>query len=356
MHKLHAEQVKKFVIDKELVKKYAPEVKIGFSAFNGSGYKAVPRLLRELGFSDHKVITKLQDLNGMFPAFGWGEQPDPGDPISADVAVREFIAEHGQEAFDQLDNLMGTDPDADRMGMIVRVPAEQQAQFGKYRLLSANDTWTLLVWYRLMKKKELGQLQDPSKHYVTFTHVTTDAIGEVAALFDVAARGEMLSEEGNEDRGQYLSGKRCWVGFTYIGDFANKMRKEGLTNEAGAEESNGFSILGGPKADNEILAPDQHVNDKDGGFAGLLMEEVACYAKEQGTTLFELLDDIYLKIGHYASANKPLPRVGSFEGAEGMTKKFDCSKKRLSGRMKLTEDKRLKKHLLCWPVCRFWVL
>ncbi len=322
MHKLHAEQVKKFIIDKKLVKEYAPEVKIGFSAFNGSGYKAVPRLLSELGFSDHKVISKLQDLDGMFPAFGFGEQPDPGDPISADVAVREFIAEHGQNAFDQLDNLIGTDPDADRMGMIVRVPEGQQAQFGKYRLLSANDTWTLLVWYRLMKKKELGQLKDPSKHYVTFTHVTTDAIGEVAAMFGVPALGEMPSEDGSEDRGQYLSGKRCWVGFTYISDFANKMRKKGLINEAGAEESNGFSILGGPKADNEILAPDQHVNDKDGGFAGLLMEEVACYAKQQGTTLFELLDDIYLKIGHYASANKPLPRVGSFEGAEGMTKKI----------------------------------
>lgn len=327
MHTLHIEQVKKFILDKELVARWASKIKVGFSAFNGAGYKAVPRILKELGFTDNKVISGLQELNGMFPAFGWGEQPDPGDPISADIAVREFIAEHGQAAFDELDNLMGTDPDADRMGMIVRVPKEQQAQFGKYRLLSANDAWTLLTWYRLMKKEELGQLEDSSKHYVTFTHVTTDAIGEVANLFGVAARGEMLSEDGKEERGKYLQGKRCWVGFTYIGDFANKMREDGLTNEGGMEESNGYSILGGPKAKDQILADDQHVNDKDGAFAGILMEEVACYAAEKGTSLFELLDDIYLKIGHYASANKPIPRVGAFAGAEGMTKKVSLLKK-----------------------------
>ncbi|MBU1998818.1 MAG: hypothetical protein KKE64_04900, partial [Candidatus Omnitrophica bacterium] len=326
MHTLYVEQVKKFILDKELVKRQAANVKIGFSAFNGAGYKAVPRLLEELGFVNYKSISKLQELDGLFPAFGWGEQPDPGDPNSADIAVREFIAEHSQAAFDELDILIGTDPDADRMGLIVKVPQNQQYLFGKYRLLSANDAWTLLIWYRLMKKQKLGLLGHPGNHYITFSHVTTDALEATAALFGVLALGEMYDKTDTEQRGHYLNGIRSWVGFTYIADFANKMREKGLINEAGAEESNGFSILGGKIKQGEILSDGGHVNDKDGAFAGILLAEVACYAKENNTTIFELLDNIYLQAGHYATANKPLPRVGSFEGAEGITEKINLLK------------------------------
>ncbi|MDI6758650.1 MAG: hypothetical protein QMD94_03130 [Candidatus Omnitrophota bacterium] len=327
MHTLHIKQVKKFILDKKIVERQAANVKIGFSAFNGAGYKAVPRLLQELGFINRKSISKLQQLDGLFPVFGWGEQPDPGDPIAADIAVREFIAEYGQKAFDELDILIGTDPDADRMGLIVKVPENQQHLFGKYRLLSANDTWTLLIWYRLIKKQELGLLKDPGKHYITFSHVTTDALEATAGLFGVPSLGEMHDKTDIEEKGHYLNGKRSWVGFTYIADFANKMREKGLVNEAGAEESNGFSILGGRIKGGEVLADDAHVNDKDGTLAALLLAEVACYAKENNTTIFELLDNIYLRTGHYATANKPLPRVGSFEGAEGVTEKINLLKK-----------------------------
>ena len=327
MHTLHVEQVKKFILDRNVVEKQAKNLSIGFSAFNGSGNKAVPRLLNELDFINVKVIEKLQELDGLFPAFGWGEQPDPGDPISADIAVKEFIAEHGQTAFDKLDILIGTDPDADRMGLIVKVPESQQQIFGKYRLLSANDVWTLLIWYRLMKKQELGLLGDPQKHYITFSHVTTDALEQVAALFGVPSLGEMYDKTGIEERGHHLNGRRTWVGFTYIADFGQKMQVKGFINEGGAEESNGFSILGGPIKEGEVIADDAHVNDKDGTFAGILLAEIASYAKDKNTTIFELLDDIYLRIGHYATANRPLPRVGSFEGAEGITEKINLLKK-----------------------------
>lgn len=330
MHTLHAEQVKKFIIDKEVVRQNASKVKIGYSAFNGAGNRAVPRLLSELGFTDTKVITSLQEMNGMFPAFGWGEQPDPGDPISADIAVREFIKEHGREAFDALDILIGTDPDADRAGIIVKVPEAQQKYFGKYKLLSANDAWTLLLWYRIQRLAELsgGKLPDADKKYITFSHVTTDALEKVGELFGVRSLGEMRNKKG-EEAGGYLNGRRSWVGFSLIAEFCQKAREKGLTNLGGAEESNGFSILGGPAKKNEVLADDGHVNDKDGAFAALLLAEVAAYAKSMNTTLFELLDNIYLnpKVGYFATANKPMPRVGAFKGAEGVTKKINLLKK-----------------------------
>lgn len=331
MHTLHAEQVKKFIIDKEVIEKYGPKLKIGYAAFNGAGNKAVPRLLDEMGFDNVQVIDSLQELDGMYPAFGWGEQPDPGDPRAAEIAVEEFVKQYGQEAFDKLDFLIGTDPDADRAGFIVKIPKEQQEKFGldeDYMLLTANDAWTLLLWYRLKREQELngGILPQADKKYITLSHVTTDALPAVAELFGVRALGVLENEEGKEVGG-YLNGRRTWVGFSDIADYVKQAREEGLINVGGFEESNGFSILGGPVSEGEVLSENGHVNDKDGTFAALLMAEVAAYAKSQGKTLYELLNQVYEKIGVYATANRPLPRVGEFEGAEGISKKIKLLKK-----------------------------
>ncbi len=315
MHTLHVEQVKKLILDKEAITREGRNVNIGFAAFNGAGRKAVPRLLDETDFDNVKVVSKLQELDGLFPAFKYGEQPDPGDPIAGEIAVNEFIKEHGQEAFDELDLLVGTDPDSDRMGAVLKVPESQQAQFGKYRLISANDAWTLLTWYRLMKKKEMGLLENPENHLVVTTHATSDAIAEVAEQeFGVGSYGRMLDMNKKEDRGDYLNGQRTWVGFTYVSEAFEEILKMGKVAEGGYEESNGMSLHG-------------HTNDKDGTLAAILFAEMAAYAKSEGTTLFEMLDEIYLKIGHFGTANKPLPRVGSFEGAAGVSEKINILKK-----------------------------
>jgi len=323
LHGQFVQQVGKFILEKQTVYDYAPKVEVGFAAFNGAGCKAVPRILDGLGFQNVTAVSSLQRLDGEFPAFGWGEQPDPGDPIAAEIAVREFIAEHGRAKFDKLDILIGTDPDADRAGIIVKVPDVQQGFFGEYRLLSANDAWTLLVWYRLQRLAERNNGRVPAGRYVTVSHVTSDAIERVALKFGVPALGQMLDQKGNP-AGHYLNGRRTWVGFGYIAEFVATKRNEGWVNLAGAEESNGFSILGGPIEAKGGLGAEGHVNDKDGTFAAMLLSEVAAFAKKQGTTLFQLLDSIYLdpEVGYYATANKPLPRVGSFEGAPGVTKKI----------------------------------
>jgi phosphoglucomutase len=338
MHRLHAEQVKKFIIDKPLVKGNAKDVRIGFAAYNGAGNETVPRLFNELGFTQFKAVTALQELDGMFPVFGWGEQPDPGDPIAGERAVGKFIEEYGQKEFDDLDLLVGTDPDADRMGATVKVPAEQQKYFGAYKLLPANDAWTVLLWYRFMRIAEAngGTMPDVDRQYITFSHVTTDALEEVGRFFHVRSLGEMLNKpkkkgEAPAPVGGYLNGRRSWVGFSFIAAFADKLREDGYINQGGLEESNGFSILGGKVSPGEVLAPDGHVNDKDGGFAAVLLAEAAVYAKTNkeapAKSIFEMLDYIYKKIGYYATANKPMPRIGSFKGAEGISKKINLLKK-----------------------------
>jgi phosphoglucomutase len=309
MHSLHVGQTKKFILNTKAVEGFGDKVKIGYAAFNGAGFKAVPRLLSETGFTNFKVIPKLQELDGTFPAWKFGEQPDPGDPISADIAVKEFIGEYGQKDFDDLDILIGTDPDADRMGLIVKVPEDQQEFFGKYRLLSANDAWTLLLWYRLTMKQQMGLLENPADHTVTFSHVTTDAIEAVAREFGIDPVGKMLDVTGVIDRGNYLSGRRTWVGFTYLAEMLEDMEQAGKFVEMLAEESNGVSVQG-------------HTKEKDGTLAAVLLAEIAAYAKSQKTSIFELLDKVYAQIGHYATANKPLPRVGSFEKAAGISEKI----------------------------------
>ncbi len=314
MHSLHVAQVKKFILNSEAVAQHAKDVRIGFAAYNGAGFKAVPRLLSETGFTNVQVIGKLQKLDGTFPAWKFGEQPDPGDPISADIAAREFIEEHGQQDFDDLDILIGTDPDADRMGITVKVPEAQQHLFGKYRLLSANDAWTLLLWYRLMMKQQMGLLKDPSKHTVVFSHVTTDALEAVAHEFGIEPYGNMMDMTGKEPRGDYLNGRRVWTGFTYSAEALEEMEQVGRFVEGLFEESNGVSSQG-------------HTKEKDGTFAAVLLAEIAAYAKSKNTTLFELLDQIYERIGHYATANKPLPRVGSFEKAAGISEKIKLIEK-----------------------------
>ncbi|MDP8212663.1 MAG: hypothetical protein P9X22_05140, partial [Candidatus Zapsychrus exili] len=312
MHTLHVNQVKKFLVDETLIEEWGNKIQIGYSAYNGAGFKAVPRLLKEIGFTNYKAITALQKLDGLFPAFGWGEQPDPGDPLAGKAAVREFIEEYGQDAFDALDILLGTDPDADRTGIEVKVPVNQQKYFGKSRLLSANDAWTLLLWYQLKRGSELGKV-DLNKTKVAISHVTTDAIAEIAKTFGVDALGRMKDKTGKVDRGNYLTNSRTWVGFTYLAEIMEEAMKDGIRVYS-FEESNGFSVTG-------------HTFEKDGTLASVLLAEVAAYAESQGTTMFELLDGIYRQIGHYATANKALPRIGSFEGAAGVSDKIQIIEK-----------------------------
>jgi phosphomannomutase len=113
-------------------------------------------------------------------------------------------------------------------------------------------------------------------------------------------------------------------------------------NVAAMEQSNGFSILGGPPPDESSLGTGGHVRDKDGTFAALLVAEIAAWAKEQGTSLFELLNerisldpDIGLWITHY----EPDPLIGEYPGIEGDRKKLNI----LGKALKCYEDARAGK-------------
>jgi phosphomannomutase len=103
-------------------------------------------------------------------------------------------------------------------------------------------------------------------------------------------------------------------------------------NVAAMEQSNGFSILGGRPPDSRSLGVGGHVRDKDGTMAALLIAEIAAWAKQQGTTLFELIDKhIYLDpdIGLFVNHYEPDPIDGEYPGIEGDRKKMDILRRAL---------------------------
>ena len=366
MHSQHIAHMRRFVLrDDERDETVASELKIVYSAFNGAGRRAVPRLLGELGFDTIYRIKSLDSLNGLFPAFkstpGEEQQPDPGDSRAAIIALRELERERAKPPADwdayipweDADLLLATDPDADRSAVIVKPPAGlASALEGKRRpgmlryseqhvLVPADDMWTLILWYRA----RFGGIQDPARSFIALSHTTTDMIARLA------------EREG-------LGYLKTWVGFGWLsagvahawkggalpqivdgrpvgekGDgartkchqifFETTAMSPGRTfNAATLEQSNGFSILGGPPAgfpDNDrALGTGGHVRDKDGTFATLLTAEVAAYAKEQGTDLMSLLaKHVYADpdVGLFVNYYEPDPFDGEYPGLAGDSKK-----------------------------------
>jgi len=328
------------VLRPEMVRDAKSPLNVGYSAFNGSGRKAVPRLLCEVGIRNLHRISRLDPLDGMFPAFrsdpGREQQPDPGDARAAEIAVKEFQGEYPSAEWEKLDILLGTDPDADRCGIIVKVPPEERSFYGgrDWFLLPADDAWTLLLWYRLQWEVEkFGRVQDADKKFIVYSHTTTDALGRVARKFGLGyvktwvgfaqlATGTQAVWNGEQlprlVEGRASAGDKKCSPFLYTHEGMDQGRRS--INIGAFEQSNGFSLLGGPPPDASSLGAGGHVRDKDGAFAALLIAEVAQYAREQGTSLIGLLNDfIYTDpdIGLFVSYYEPDPLDGEYPGLKG---------------------------------------
>jgi len=342
MHERHVNHVMSFLLRPDMIKNQSDPLNIAFCAYNGAGRKAVPAILEGIGFGKPTIIKSMDALNGLFPAFcsepGREQQPDPGDYRAADIAVEAFEKEYPGR-FKDVDIMIGTDPDADRCGVIVKVPEDQKELYGgkDYTLLPADDAWCLVLWYRLKYEIEkYGHIKDAGKKFIAQSHTTSDAIVRLALKHGLGV-------------------VRTWVGFAMLAAGVRKfwdqedvpplkhgrldenadkcdpvimetldMSKERSINMAAMEQSNGFSMLGGPPPDTFSLGEGGHVRDKDGTFAALLMAEIAAFAKENGTSLIEILDkEIFLDpdIGLIVNYYEPAPMDGEYEGLAGTTKK-----------------------------------
>jgi phosphoglucomutase len=269
------------------------ELKVIFSPIHGTGGVISVPLLREIGFNV-LTVPEQDRQDGLFPTV---KSPNPENAEALSMAMELARKENA-------DLVIGTDPDCDRMGVAVRNRA------GELVLLTGNQIGSLLTYYRSRTFKQLGILNDQNKQHgvIIKTLVTTDLQKAIA------------QSEG-------LHCVETLTGFKYIGAKLRKyeealpdsIRKSyrGLSEEESRKarlEHSYFFVFGGEESYGYSGA--DFVRDKDANAATLMFAEVAAYAKSQGLTLDELLDQVYLQYGYYLEQSGSLV----FEGAEGADK------------------------------------
>ena len=250
-------------------------------------------MLRDFGF---EVLTvPEQDIqDGRFPTV---ESPNPENARRLKMAI-DLAEKSGAEI------VIGTDPDADRMGVAVRDAA------GKMVLLTGNQIGSLMAWYRLKTCFELGWLTNAnrSRAVLVKTFVTTELQHAIADGFGVGIVDTLTGFK-------YIAGKLRKYEDAIPADKKGDYRS--LTEEqtrALRLEYSRFFVFGGEESYG-YLGSDS-VRDKDANGATLMFAEVAAYAKSVGKTLPELLDDIYTEYGYYLEIGKSLV----MEGADGAAK------------------------------------
>jgi phosphoglucomutase len=292
LDEMYKSRLRTLVLRPEVVANQAG-VKIVFTAIHGTGAIISVPVLREFGFGV-RTVEEQDQADGSFQTV---KSPNPENVDALAMAIAQAEAEGA-------DLVIGTDPDADRMGVAFR------DRTGKMQLLNGNQIGSLLAFYRIKTLKEQGVLTEQNKvrAVVVKTVVTTDLQKSIA------------EREG-------INCVETLTGFKYIGAKLGKyelalpeeVRKvyrslsELETRSARLQDSH-FYVFGGEESYG--YSGSDFVRDKDGNGSAIMFAEVAAYAKSEGKTLDQLLDGIYLEYGCHLETNRSL----SFEGAEGAEK------------------------------------
>lgn len=233
--------------------------RILYTPLHGAGAVPVRQVLTEAGFA----VSVVREQEQPDPEFSTVKSPNPEEPAVFDLALQQAVRE-------QPDVIMATDPDADRLGVMVRDGG------GEYRLLTGNQIGALLVDYLLASKQAAGTL--PANGAVIKTIATTNLVAPLCR-----EHGVKLLE--------------THVGFKFIGDKIREFEETGShTFLFGLEESYGY--LGAT-----------FVRDKDAVMAALLVAEAAAYHKGRGDTLYAALERLWQRCGCFVEAqhNVTLP-------------------------------------------------
>ena len=291
MDTLYVTRLKTLLLKPSLLE--GASTKIVFTNLHGTGGHINVPMLRDFGF---EVLTvPEQDIqDGRFPTV---ESPNPENSPALKMAID--LAEQSDAEI-----VIGTDPDADRMGVAVRDAA------GKMVLLTGNQIGSLMAWYRLKTCFELGWLTNANRNRAVLvkTYVTTELQHAIADGFGVGIVDTLTGFK-------YIAGKLRKYENAIPADKRGDYRSltEAQTRALRLEYSR-FFVFGGEESYG-YLGSDA-VRDKDANGAALMFAEVAAYAKSVGKTLPELMDNIYTEYGYYLEIGKSLV----MEGADGAAK------------------------------------
>lgn len=259
--------LKTLSIQPDLVKQVADSFKIVYTPLHGTGNKPVRRILEETGFK-HVLVVKEQEQPD--PDFSTVKSPNPEEKSAFALAIQLAQAEN-------VDLIIGSDPDCDRVGVVVRDAS------GNFVVLTGNQTGCLLLEYILSQKQQKGEL--PDNGFAVKTIVTTELSRAIARNYGV----ELVE---------------VLTGFKFIGEKIKELDEFGDRKYLfGFEESYGY--LAGTFA-----------RDKDGVVASMLIAEMAAYYRTRNMTLYDGLIEIFEKYGY------SLEGITSFTlaGKEGIEK------------------------------------
>jgi len=246
-------------------------LKIVFTPIHGTGITLVPEVLRRMGFENVTVVQEQATPDGNFPTVVY-PNPEEAEAMSLGLKkAREIDA----------DLVMATDPDADRVGIAVKNDK------GEFQLLNGNQTGSLLVYYLLEQWKNRGKLN--GRQFVVKTIVTTDLIQKIADGYNVKCYETLTGFKFIAALIRELEGKETFIG--------------------GGEESYGYLI-------------GDAVRDKDAIASCAFIAEMTAFAKDRGLSLFEMLNEMYLKFGFYKEHLISLTKKG-LKGQEEIKQMMD---------------------------------
>ena len=271
--KVYIEKVKSLILRKELVNEKAKDLNIIYTPIHGSGLMPIKRVLTELGFENLSIVKEQENPDGDFPT-----TPYPNPEAKQ---VFELALEMAKDI--NPDIIFGTDPDADRIGVIVKDNS------GEYKVLTGNETGMLLAHYMLKSLKDRNEL--PENAAVIKTIVTTEAVKNIVESFNAKLIDTL-------------------TGFKYIGEKIKEF-----------EETNSNTFIFGLEESYGYLAG-TFVRDKDAVVAATLITEMTLYYKEKGLTLYEALINLYEEYGYTKETLVSIELQGK-EGQDKITKCID---------------------------------
>jgi len=268
----YIKELKTISLSPEIIARHH-DLKIVYTPIHGTGVRLIPAALKHFGFTNIINVPEQDLVSGDFPTV---ISPNPEEPAAMSLAVERAKATDAEI-------VLASDPDADRMGAAVRNDA------GEWVLLTGNQTAILFVYYLITRWKELGRLK--GREYIVKTIVTSEIIRAIA--------------EKNEVRLYDV-----YTGFKWIADIMRKNESK-KTFIGGGEESYGFLC-------------EDFVRDKDAVSSCCIMSEIAAWAKDQGLTLYSLLNHIYAEYGYSKEVGVSVVKKGKSgaEEIEAMMKNF----------------------------------
>ena len=255
--------------DKKMVSENGDKLRIIYTPIHGTGNVPVRRALKDAGFTDVEVV-KEQELPDT--EFSTVEYPNPEEKAVFNIAI-----DMAKES--NADLIIGTDPDCDRVGIVVR------DNNGEYVVLNGNQTGAIIVNYLFSKMAEAGTI--PEKSVIIKTIVTSELGAAIAEHYGAEVVNTL-------------------TGFKFIGEKIHEYEDFGSVVKnfvIGYEESYGYLV-------------GTHARDKDAVVASLILSEAALCYKLKGMSLYDALMEIYAQFGYYKEALKSI----TLKGIDGVEK------------------------------------